>query len=81
VVDFLNQRSAADLLNVSEATVRAYRARGKLPFQKSGADILIRREHVLRLLAPAPQKSWTRDARDLPPSILRQPSRRAEFVE
>ena len=87
--EFLSTREAADLLRVTERSILNFRKRGCLPFMKldSGA-VRFRRDHLLALMedqpTAAPQKSWTHtrisnDSSELPPSILRAPSRKAEF--
>ena len=89
-MDFLNQREAADLLRVSERTIKRYRASGELPFLKVGNGVRFRREHLERLMKPGmptaavPPRSWIhtrhRDADELPANLLR-PVRRSEFAE
>jgi excisionase family DNA binding protein len=84
---FLTIREASELLRCSESTIQRMRASGKLAFQRLGSNgVRFRLEHVLALMEPqptaAPAKSWTAtrwtpDAQELPPSILRAPSRRA----
>jgi excisionase family DNA binding protein len=86
---FLTIKEAAELLRCSESSIQRMRASGRLPFQKLGSNgVRFRKEHVEAMLsAPAqpasPARSWqatkwTSDAAELPPSILRRPSRRAE---
>jgi excisionase family DNA binding protein len=87
---FLTIKEAAELLRCSESSISRMRSSGKLPFQKLGSNgVRFRKEHVEAMLsAPAqpaaPAKSWTstkwtsEDAKELPASILRAPSRRAE---
>jgi predicted site-specific integrase-resolvase len=86
--DTVSQREAADILGVSEKQIAKYRATGRLAFARlDNGGIRIHRAHVLALASllaePRPTKAPVRisnDARELPASILRAPSRRAEFA-
>jgi excisionase family DNA binding protein len=83
--DFIDTDAAATMLSVTTRTILNLRRSGRLPFQKEGTKVSFRRSHVTALLkavAPAEAaKVWTRDARELPPFIQREPSRRAVFVD
>jgi excisionase family DNA binding protein len=80
--EFLTTDEAAALISVTPRTIQRYKAEGRLAFMTMGSRVRFRRQHVLALLQPgaiaSPQKSWTRDAQELPAAFLRQPSRRAE---
>jgi excisionase family DNA binding protein len=83
--DFIDTAAAATMLSVTTRTILNLRRSGHLPFQKEGTKVSFRRSHVTALLKAGatalPAKTWTRDARELPPFILREPSRRAVFVD
>ena len=85
--DLISQREAADILGVSEKQIAKYRATGRLAFARlDNGGIRIHRAHVERLAPRAASRKSTApvrvsdDARELPASILRAPSRRAEFA-
>ena len=82
--DFIDTAAAAELLGVSESTIRTYRRQGRLPFSKDEAGrVSFRKSNVVALRKPhasAPTKRLSRDARELPPFVLREPSRRADFA-
>jgi excisionase family DNA binding protein len=83
--DFIDTDAAARILSVTTRTILNLRRSGRLPFQKEGTKVFFRRSHVTALLKVGaqalPAKTLTRDARELPPFILREPSRRAVFVD
>jgi excisionase family DNA binding protein len=91
VDEWLTGKEAASLLNLTVRSIENHRAAGRLPFMKTETgSVRYRRQHVEALLKPgapspvAPGKSWTatrwtsEDARELPNSLTRAPSRRAE---
>jgi excisionase family DNA binding protein len=90
--EWLTGKEAAEVLKLTVRSIEKHRAAGRLPFWKSDTgSVRYRRPHVEALLKPgtptataAPAKSWTAtrwtsDASELPPSILRAPSRKADL--
>jgi excisionase family DNA binding protein len=92
--EWLTGKEAAEVLKLTVRSIEKHRAAGRLPFWKSDTgSVRYRRQHVEALLKPgtpsaaaAPLKSWTAtrwgsdDARELPDSVTRAPSRKAEFA-
>ena len=52
-IKFYNLKEAADVLGVSYATVKNYRAAGRISGQRIGRSILVPEEELLRLLTGA----------------------------
>jgi excisionase family DNA binding protein len=90
--EWLTGKEAAAVLKLTVRTIEKIRAAGRLPYWKSDTgSVRYRRQHVEALLKPATvapiavagkswqATRWTEDASELPPSILRAPSRRADF--
>jgi excisionase family DNA binding protein len=90
--EWLTGKEAAEVLKLTVRSIEKHRAAGRLPFWKSATgSVRYRRQHVEALLKPAtptaaaaPVKSWTatrwtsNDASELPSSLTRAPSRKAE---
>jgi excisionase family DNA binding protein len=54
--DYLRARQVAELVNLSERTVRRWIADGTLPSAKIGGARLVAVDEIRRLLAPSPSK-------------------------
>jgi excisionase family DNA binding protein len=91
--EWLTGKEAAEVLKLTVRSIEKHRAAGRLPFWKSDTgSVRYRRPHVEALLKPGtptaatvPQKSWTpprwtSDSCELPESLTRAPSRRADFT-
>jgi excisionase family DNA binding protein len=89
MLDYLSRDDVATYLRCSVRKIDRLKACGRLPYLKLDGNTLFRREHVEALISPVmsgnatPVKQWTptrqmRDSDELPTSLTRAPTRRAE---